>query len=954
MKKRIVVGFLLLTLVLSTAFSIYSPSKANAAPAGNPDNGNSTFTFQDRGTIQANITGYGNVTFVDQNPFDNNTNYVPQGSTFCDPKANAHEFGVNLGGNPNYGAANVPGVIYVGSQTANAPCTVLTLGDGSPNKVGSSDQNANAITITNSIDSNTGQPAAESLYQWDGNNITTLSGQNSGGSPTNPKNPGVETYTPANGANGLYIEQTDHNDTNSACHAYRAIVLENSSSNVGTEYEFSSDSGSGGKSVSNYPQISSDFDSGCNVYGTSTVYITGAQGSTPVGGAGGGSGDGSSAPSLSCHTSFNPITWLVCPAVSGMVSIVNQLDNLITGQLDVGNGSCSAQQDNPCEIFGNTTQTSKAYYSAWSSFRDIALGLLAVATLIVVIAEAVGTEIIDAYTVRKVLPRVLIAAIAMTLSWQLMQFFVTLTNDLGFGIRYLIYQPFLKAGITTATLSGGGATAVGLVGAEAIVALGIFGLLSFAASAAIAVFLAFLVLILRQMVIIILIILSPIAIVAYILPNTQNVFKVWWESFSKALLMFPIIAAFIAAGRVFSAIATSSGSGGAVGQLMGFAAYFLPYLILPFTFRFAGAALGGLGGAINDRGQALHKPLRDRRAAKRSENYAAMKSGTRFQDNNALARGFNTTTRRAGLGYKGRYGFGARGRGASDLALRAGSKEVQKSNPLMQELGYDDNAVAVMALSGGTRAGAQRAAARLGLNDEDTRRAVGTAAAIGFNNVNTAAAIELMGNNKSRVFTAENGLNGPDGLELVRQSAASITNNSAQGTDNIMGNYQFLSRGAGRNDLGGNDLAQSWSRVTVGQHMQAFTPSTRAFADSFANTMQSNTATQEQKMAAAIAFSEMQNNKSGATADNQTVINEALNRIGVDYNAVDTDPATGRTRPVGIEEQLSRLVNAGSPAGTAPVTANDIIGRARTWNSPVGEREVPGATTGGAATGAGT
>jgi|GEM_PF-6395371 len=330
----------------------------------------------------------------------------------------------------------------------------------------------------------------------------------------------------------------------------------------------------------------------------------GAPGSSPVGGAGAATNP-SQDLSLSCHAGLNPLNWLICGIVKGLVGIVSALDDAINSQLSVGTNGSS---DNPDQIFANsdgscgTGGQCDAYKTAWSSFRDIALGLIAMATLLVLIAQALGLEILDAYTIRKVLPRLLIATIGISLSWQLMKFFVTLTNDLGFGIRYLIEQPFV--GINTSihlSLAQSGAVLIPtIVG----VAMGVFGLLTFVGMAALAVLVGFATLVLRQIVIIMLIILAPIGLAAYILPNpnTQRVFKLWWESFSKALLMFPLIAGFIAAGRVFSAIAVNQ-STGILSQIIGFIAYFAPYLMIPMTFRFAGGALSGMANLVNSRAQ---------------------------------------------------------------------------------------------------------------------------------------------------------------------------------------------------------------------------------------------------------------------------------------------------------------------------------------------------------------
>lgn len=329
---------------------------------------------------------------------------------------------------------------------------------------------------------------------------------------------------------------------------------------------------------------------------------------------------------LGCTAQFtDPLTWILCPIVDVLAQIVNFVDNLITNQLNVKTNAifCSSQ-------------TCNAYYAAWESFRDIALGLMTIVGLVLIISQALGLEILDAYTIRKTLPRLLIAAIAITLSWPLMQFAIQLSDDLGFGVRHLIYAPFAQLGDSIDLSFGGGignlfgsvAAAGGAIAAVPlwIVAGGPAALLAYVGTAALAVGVAILVLILRQIAIILLMLLSPLALVAYILPNTQRVFRMWWESFSRALLMFPLIAAFIATGRVFSAIAIHNG--GAVNQLIGFAAYFAPYFMIPLTFRMAGSAVGAMGNFVNSRAQGGFESLRKARTdSRQARTKAAQKNG---------------------------------------------------------------------------------------------------------------------------------------------------------------------------------------------------------------------------------------------------------------------------------------------------------------------------------------
>jgi len=356
-----------------------------------------------------------------------------------------------------------------------------------------------------------------------------------------------------------------------------------------------------------------------------------------------------------------------------MVSIVSEFDSLITNELTINNN----------QIFCTDQPACIAYYQAWQSFRDIALGLIVIVGLIIVSAEAIGAEILDAYTVKKTLPRLLIAAICITISWPLMNFAITVSNDLGFGVRYLIYAPFahlndsidLSFGGNAANVFFGGVlSGTAVVGAASIwlVFGGVGALFAFAGTALLAVLVAILTLILRQIAIVLLLLVSPIAIVAYILPYTQRIYKFWWETFSKALLMFPMIAAFIATGRVFSAIAISQG--GTVNQFIGFVAYFAPYFMIPMTFRFAGSLVGGLGNLVNSRAQGGFKGLRDFRQQYRKGRRERVRGRGLYRRNTGITKALNK------LGHYTHdideqlpYDFGS-GTGAGRLTGRVGKK----------------------------------------------------------------------------------------------------------------------------------------------------------------------------------------------------------------------------------------------------------------------------------------
>jgi hypothetical protein len=354
------------------------------------------------------------------------------------------------------------------------------------------------------------------------------------------------------------------------------------------------------------------------------------------------SGTGDDSKQLDCDTQFdNPLTWIICPVVDTMAGMVDALDSMITNQMSIETG----------DIFCSTG-TCTAYYTAWQSFRNIALGLVAIAGLVIVISQALGFEILDAYTIRKSLPRILVAVVGITLSWQLMKLAVEFTNDLGFGIRRLIYFPFTQLKDTlnlsfngangfTEFIYGSLATAGAALGGATVwmVAGGIGVLFSYVGTAALAVLIAIIVLILRQVVIIMLMLTAPIAIISYVFPNTQRVYKFWWEAFSKALLMFPIRAGFIAAGRVFSAITISNG--GVLNQLIGFMAYFAPYFMIPATFKLAGGALRQIGGFVNDRSRGGFDRLRNYRSNQAKSRLERVRGQGLYRGANRLTKGLN-------------------------------------------------------------------------------------------------------------------------------------------------------------------------------------------------------------------------------------------------------------------------------------------------------------------------
>jgi len=303
--------------------------------------------------------------------------------------------------------------------------------------------------------------------------------------------------------------------------------------------------------------------------------------------------------------------WVICPALTLMTDVANGLDSFINAQLTTNTSS----------IFGETGASSIAYYKAWNTFRVIGTAILVIAGLIMVSSQAIGFELLDAYTIRKVLPRLLVATIGMSLSWPLLDFVIGFFNTLGADTMQLIYAPF--SGIQNhAQLTGGLIlpvilTGIILVAVHFKLATGL--LLPTLGLGALALLAGLLVIIIREVAITLLVILAPIAIACYVLPNTKKVWDMWKDDFIGLMIMYPIIMALIAAGHVFALVGESAGT---AGQIVGMIAYFVPYFLIPLAFRAARGFSGAIINFTSDRGKSMGDKLRKRRSEQLSHNMA--------------------------------------------------------------------------------------------------------------------------------------------------------------------------------------------------------------------------------------------------------------------------------------------------------------------------------------------
>lgn len=335
-----------------------------------------------------------------------------------------------------------------------------------------------------------------------------------------------------------------------------------------------------------------------------------AAGAPTVGGQQGGATQDNS-----CENRSGVMGWIMCPVIYAIQGALNFIDTQIQKLLTID----ANYYDND-DIKG-----------AWTNIKNLAYIILVPVMLVMVLGTALGFELVSAYTVKKALPRLVVATIFISLSYPICVFLIEFTNSVGTGTLGLLTQPFVTHGnnvnaLSLETLFGGS------------VLTSIFAAPAYAIGAAILIWLfggtlllftvvAFLTLLVRQMFIVALLLVAPLAILAWIFPGNDKFWKIWWGSFSKLLMMYPLIMALIAIGRIFAFVIDKSNPAGLDGAVlapvMAMTAYVLPYAFIPFTFKFAGGAFATLAGVANDRSKGLF----DRQRAKRGEKYGRLKAG---------------------------------------------------------------------------------------------------------------------------------------------------------------------------------------------------------------------------------------------------------------------------------------------------------------------------------------
>jgi len=308
-----------------------------------------------------------------------------------------------------------------------------------------------------------------------------------------------------------------------------------------------------------------------------------------------------SAGTSGCNAdSLAGIGWILCPVVNFLASGMDHLYDALTGFLVVQ--PARASEDN-------------SLFKMWGIVRNLANISFVILFLLVIFSQVTSVGISN-YGIKKIMPRLVVTAILVNISFWICAIGIDISNTLGYGIHSLFmnvfdslntagnYQNLTWTSIAQSVLSGTAVAGLAAYGIYGALSAGIAGTLimfiPILVGVLLSVLVALLVISVRQALIVCLVIISPLAFVAFLLPNTEKWFTKWRELFVTLLLVYPIFAV-VFGGSQLAGMAIIQNAGGSLNLIiLGMAVQVAPVVITPLLIRVSGSLVGKIAGIVNN------------------------------------------------------------------------------------------------------------------------------------------------------------------------------------------------------------------------------------------------------------------------------------------------------------------------------------------------------------------
>lgn len=326
------------------------------------------------------------------------------------------------------------------------------------------------------------------------------------------------------------------------------------------------------------------------------------------------SGDGSEGDDEKdkCNAGFFGFGFLLCPGQNLLNLIIDFLYGIIENILD-------------WRLLETSGSQIKSY---WEKFLSIANVILVIAFLIIIYSTATSDGLSN-YDVKKMLPRIVILAIVINISFYVCAAIVDLCNIAGRGVMALLISTSpggegLGLGEKISNVVSNVAT--GAAGIAGVVA-GVILFVSIGPPAVLALIVIILALIFRGVALTMMVIISPIAIALYLFPSAaMNKWHVKWrDAFIKMLLVYPMFMAVWGGSKLISSV-TASTQNPIIGFITSLICTIAPAVAIVPLFKMSGDVMGKATAAIagsklaNSAATGIHGAVSKSRPMRRASN----------------------------------------------------------------------------------------------------------------------------------------------------------------------------------------------------------------------------------------------------------------------------------------------------------------------------------------------
>lgn len=336
--------------------------------------------------------------------------------------------------------------------------------------------------------------------------------------------------------------------------------------------------------------------------------------------------------------SVGGIGWVICPV---SIFLAESMDNIF-------NFLANLMKTQPL-VLGDSNNS---MYVAWNIMRSIANIAFVIVFLIIIYSQLTSIGISN-YGLKKLIPRLVVAAVLVNVSYYIGAVAIDLSNIIGVSLQnmfvsirenvfHMTNDTFAGVNnnpwttVTTVVLAGGGVIGGAFFASQG----GLYLLIPILLGVGITALLVLIVLAARQAIIVILMIIAPLAFVANLLPNTEKWYKKWQELFMTMLIFFPAFSLVFGGSQLAGQVIIQNAGDNIITVIFGMAVQIAPLVITPLLLKLSGNVLGAIGNLANKQRGSVMNPTRD--WAKRRAEHAKQKNialGPRWRNPSSVGAG---------------------------------------------------------------------------------------------------------------------------------------------------------------------------------------------------------------------------------------------------------------------------------------------------------------------------